>query len=284
MAELEASDAGGDWDVLLVGALGCVNPSGRYGLNRINAFIGGGGRAARRVSPRVTVPRRPFGTHAYVLSKRGAAKLLRRASLATYHIDAVCWGIGDLRLFCCAPMLAHQAFQGPSTIGAVLGGLEVALPNVVLDAYTGATLPWAFNEPVVRVPGLGTVLTIGRSLGLGALGFALVLGLHLLAALRGATLGLESPAALAVAANRFLALHASAVVAMFALLRCMLVPRPAEGAEARIAAALQAGEQHRAVAAAFAAAAPQGAEAAVAEATDDAPAAPPLAEGEELVA
>jgi len=34
-----------DWDVLLVGALGCVNPSGRYGVgNNANAFVAGGSR------------------------------------------------------------------------------------------------------------------------------------------------------------------------------------------------------------------------------------------------
>eukprot|EP00977_Amphora_coffeiformis_P007795 scaffold1697_cov180-Amphora_coffeaeformis.AAC.31 len=36
---------------------------------------------------------RPFGTHAYVLSKRGAEKLLRRAWKATYHVDCVISGI-----------------------------------------------------------------------------------------------------------------------------------------------------------------------------------------------
>ena len=64
--ELESCDP--DWDVLLVGALGCVHPEGRYGLNRVNAFVSGGGRTPRRVSDHVHVPRRPFGTHAYALS------------------------------------------------------------------------------------------------------------------------------------------------------------------------------------------------------------------------
>jgi len=39
--------------------------------------------------------------------------------------NQVIWGLQDLSLFCCSPQLAHQAFEAPSTIGAVLGGIEV---------------------------------------------------------------------------------------------------------------------------------------------------------------
>ena len=82
--ELQGCDETRDqWDVLLLGALGCVNPSRSYGLNRINAFVSGGGREPRQVTEHIHVPRRPFGTHAYVLSKRGAAALLARRSTPT---------------------------------------------------------------------------------------------------------------------------------------------------------------------------------------------------------
>jgi hypothetical protein len=75
----------------------------------------------------------------------------------------VIWGLPELALYCCAPQLAHQAFAGPSTIGAVVGGPEATrLPNVVVDAYTGVTLAWAFNEPVIKLPLLGTVLTVSE--------------------------------------------------------------------------------------------------------------------------
>jgi len=39
VASLEASAVGEDWDVLLLGALGCVNPSGRHGVNRLHAAV-----------------------------------------------------------------------------------------------------------------------------------------------------------------------------------------------------------------------------------------------------
>ena len=141
VAELEAhpETAGGNWDVLLLGALGCVHPQGKYKLNRINAFVAGGGRVTRRVTEHCHVPRRPFGTHAYALSRRGAAKLLGKASLATGHVDAVAWGIRELALLCCDPMLAHQAMEAPSTIGAITGGMEAGLPKFKVDEYTGVT-------------------------------------------------------------------------------------------------------------------------------------------------
>jgi hypothetical protein len=51
--ELEACpETAGKWDVLMIGALGCVNPSGKNGLNRLVAFTGGGGRrCAHRLRP-----------------------------------------------------------------------------------------------------------------------------------------------------------------------------------------------------------------------------------------
>ena len=137
VAELEADpEVGPTWDVLMLGALGCVHPEGKHGLNRINSFISGGGRRARRVTERIYVPRRPYGCHAYLLSHRGAAKLMARASLANWHVDGVAWGIRDLNLYCVAPLLAHQAFVDPSTLGATMRGLEARIPRVIVDEYT----------------------------------------------------------------------------------------------------------------------------------------------------
>ena len=39
MSNLEATEEGKDWDVLLLGALGCVHPNQKYGLNRIHAAV-----------------------------------------------------------------------------------------------------------------------------------------------------------------------------------------------------------------------------------------------------
>lgn len=193
------------WDVLMVGALGCVEPRGKYGLNRVHAFVGGGGRKVRQYTKHCHSPRRPFGTHAYVLSKRGAAKLLQRASLASYHVDAVAWGLQDLNLLVLHPMIAHQAFEAPSTIGAVTNGFETHLPNWVLDKYTGATFQWAFNEPVIRVPCADSILSVGRALSLGLV-------------------GLVAGVALRKQAPWLLPAHLTAILAMFVFVRIMVMP------------------------------------------------------------
>ena len=171
LEELEAAVGKGEWDVLMLGALGCVEPNGKYGANRLTAAISGGMRRTKRVSERIHVPQRPYGTHAYLLSRRGARKLLERVPLAVHHVDNVAWGVRDLDLYLTHPMLAFQRFEAPSTVGANEGGIEARLPRLVLDEYTGVTLHWTWNEPIVRFGPL--VMTLGRCLSAIAAGYAL---------------------------------------------------------------------------------------------------------------
>jgi len=174
--EVEHSPFRDTWDVILVGALGCVHPQGRHGLNRINAIVSGGGRRPSQVSEHVHVPRRPYGCHAYLLHRRGARKLLQRAPLAAYHVDGVAWGLRDLDILCVDPLLAFQGLTAPSTLGAVESGIEGRLPRIILDDYTGVTLPWTFNEPVIKTGPM--TWTIGRCLSAIIAGYALSLGLR----------------------------------------------------------------------------------------------------------
>jgi hypothetical protein len=37
---------------------------------------------------------------------------------------------------------------------------QVRLPHLIIDKYTGVTLAWAFNEPVIQLPLIGTILTV----------------------------------------------------------------------------------------------------------------------------
>ena len=154
----------GNWDVIFLGALGCVHPEGKYGLNRIAAFMSGGGRTPKQNlegAPHCHFPRRPLGAHAYLLSKRGARKLLEACSKASGHVDVVAWGMPDLTVVSVHPMLAHQNAASPSTIGAVTEGLETRLPRLVIDDYTGIVFEWVFNAPVLSFGPF--VLTMGRS-------------------------------------------------------------------------------------------------------------------------
>lgn len=162
LAELATLERG--WDVLLVGALGCVHPRGRYGANVLHGLMGGGLRWPRSLSSTLHVPCRPFGTHAYVISPAGAERLLALCPRANFHVDVTAWGQRSLRLYLGTTpegeLLAKQAHQTPSTIGGLHD--RAWLPTFTVDAYTGAEFAWAFNAPVLQVGGV--VLTIGRSL------------------------------------------------------------------------------------------------------------------------
>eukprot|EP00545_Synedropsis_sp_CCMP1620_P009539 CAMPEP_0119013464 /NCGR_PEP_ID=MMETSP1176-20130426/8463_1 /TAXON_ID=265551 /ORGANISM="Synedropsis recta cf, Strain CCMP1620" /LENGTH=384 /DNA_ID=CAMNT_0006966555 /DNA_START=20 /DNA_END=1174 /DNA_ORIENTATION=+ len=158
------------WDVLLLGAFSCVHPEKKYGQYRFQAWLLGDGRRQRRVSSNIQIPHRPLGTHAYILSKRGAEKLLRRASKATWHVDCVIWGLPEMNLYLCDPMLVFQDTESPSTVGAVTKGVETRLPKWKMDEYTGASFEWAMNEPFLKIPMLNVVLSIGRYISLFLVG------------------------------------------------------------------------------------------------------------------
>ena len=159
-----------EWDVLLLGGLGCVNPNGGYGPYHIPAFMSGGRRKPRRISEHIHIPMRPFGTHAYVLSKRGAEKLLRLAYKATYHVDCVIWGIQQLDLYMVHPLLVYQD-SSPSTVGAITSGIETWIPShIKMDDYTHMSLEWVWNEAVIRIPVINVLITQGRYLLIGIFG------------------------------------------------------------------------------------------------------------------
>ena len=208
VGELEShpETRGGNWDVLLLGALGCVHPQRKYKLNRINAFVAGGGRVTRRVTEHCHVPRRPFGTHAYVLSRRGAAKLLRRASLATGHVDAVAWGIADLQLLCCDPMLAHQAMERLAHRGHHRRARGVAPSR---RTSTRRNLRVGLQRALHPRARPRSRLTIGRCLSIGLVGD---LGLALIQRLPWV-----------------LPLHVAICSAMFVFLRIMITLQTGEG-------------------------------------------------------
>ena len=131
-----------DWDVLLLGALGAVHPL-YYGVNAGHALLAGGCRYPRGAAKAfgrdrgggvaIHTPLRPFGTHAYALSERGAKKLLAAAPRASYHVDVIAWGLRRMKLFAVHPLLAKQTHDD-TTIG---GHSDRSwLPNMVIDQCT----------------------------------------------------------------------------------------------------------------------------------------------------
>jgi len=109
-----------DWEVCLLGAIGCISPEVEALPMKFYSFCTGGGRKSpgktRRVSPSAFVPHRPAGTHAYIVSQRGAQRLLKDLPLARYHVDLAAWALPDLKLYAAVEFLATQDFDGDSTV------------------------------------------------------------------------------------------------------------------------------------------------------------------------
>lgn len=157
-----------DWDVLLLGAVGAVSPK-YYHVNFLHSILAGGLRWPRWHSADVHEPMRPFGTHAYVISERGAAKLLQKCPKVNYHVDVVAWGLRSLRLYAVHPLLAKQTHEDTT-----IGGLSDRswCPQFIIDPYTGADFAWAWNAPLLKIGGKkGVLVTSGRSTVVALFGF-----------------------------------------------------------------------------------------------------------------
>lgn len=163
-------ETGQNWDVLLLGALGCVHPSKyRYGLNIIPSIVGGKWRKTKQITSFVSVddshhandtsiihiPLCPYGMHAYIISPRGAKKLLQKYSKASYHVDVVSWGYPGLNIFALHPLLAWQT-NSDTTIGGLVDLYNKFLkfsflPKIKADKYTGKFLQRSIYNHKIRV-------------------------------------------------------------------------------------------------------------------------------------
>ena len=116
---------------------------------------------------------RAFGTHAYVVSPKGARALLALCPRANFHVDVAAWGHRSLRLYLATDSAGALLCKQADTDETIIGGLADRswLPSFTVDEYTGAQFAWAFNAPVLQL--FGVVLTIGRSLCSTAALFAL---------------------------------------------------------------------------------------------------------------
>jgi GR25 family glycosyltransferase involved in LPS biosynthesis len=173
-----------DWDVLLLGAIGCVHPERKYGFNWVPGLVGGKWRKCRKVAQLETTsnhesvihaPLRPLGMHAYVLSPQGADKLLQRCPRASYHVDVVAWGYLKLKILALHPLVAWQTHNDTTIAGGSQGkGLRIfRAPAWMGDLYTGWELGWALSAPLLNVGGPlleSCVLTNGSSLAIMFMG------------------------------------------------------------------------------------------------------------------
>lgn len=174
-------DSKQNWDVLLLGALGCVHPYKKFGLNIAASLVGGKWRKMKHianvclsnktVSPRskesfLHIPLCPYGMHAYILTPNGARKLLKRFNKATFHVDVAAWGLRDLDLIALHPLVAWQTNED-TTIGGFVHVWKRFFPTVITDQYTRFEIGWALSAPLLRIGGQyfpKLLLTNGTSL------------------------------------------------------------------------------------------------------------------------
>lgn len=173
------------WDILLLGALGCVHPQKKFGLNIIASLVGGKWRRPRRIldlndeESFIHVPMCPYGCHAYVLHPNGAKRLLEFCPKASFHVDVVALGEKELEVVAIHPLIAWQTNED-TTIGGFVHVWKRYLPTLIADKYTGFEIGWALCAPLLRIGGPympRLVLTNGSSLLIMFLG--LVTGIRL---------------------------------------------------------------------------------------------------------
>lgn len=109
-----------DWDVCLLGAVGCIQQDVEPLHMKLYALATGGSRASpgktRSISEKLYVPCKPAGTHAYMVSQRGAKKLAEAVPKARYHVDLTAWSLQDLNLYAAKGFLATQRFGDDTTV------------------------------------------------------------------------------------------------------------------------------------------------------------------------
>jgi len=154
-----------DWDICLLGAVGCIATEREALPMKVYGLVTGGGRASpgktRSVSPNLYVPYRPAGTHAYMVSQKGAAKLARLCPKPRYHVDLTAWGLQELNLYSAKEHLATQRFDDDTTVSKGGAPLTKRFLRWCLDvsglAYMGRrggvpNLQWGWTIAVFALP------------------------------------------------------------------------------------------------------------------------------------
>jgi len=153
-----------DWDVCLLGAVGCISIDRQPLPSKLYAAACGGWRrspgATRSVSEHLYIPFKPAGTHAYMVSRRGAAKLLERLPRARYHVDLSAWSLQDLNLYAAKEFLATQNFEEASTVSKERDSRTQRFLQWTLKApfmskmieESGAPLEWSWKVVMFAIP------------------------------------------------------------------------------------------------------------------------------------
>ena len=137
------------WDVLFQG---CHTCDSRQPLDRMMRVLAGTRRSeTEAVGAHLSRPAQTLGTHAYMVSAKGARELLARLSRASFHVDWMISGLVDvLQIYAVQPGIAYQ-----TGVASVIGGAHPHVLNAVAskvpyssDARDVRTWAWTLSEPI----------------------------------------------------------------------------------------------------------------------------------------
>ena len=158
------------WDVLILGGFGWLTPEGPqtsfFWRNIIKFYITfySFKRKPIQVTENCCIPMGCGSTCGYILSQRGAKKLLNKIGAVTNHVDMTAWKIRDLNIFSCNKPIVYQNCKLPSTIGGKITKLEKFIPNMQIEKDSNLDLAFYLNSPIIYLPKINFVLSLGRIL------------------------------------------------------------------------------------------------------------------------
>lgn len=154
-------EAPNDFDMILLGCYQFCNTKDNSEVGKFEKLWTSilSGRPARRALPHsehLDVPGYFSGLHAYIITRKGASRLLARLPKASFHVDAaIAMRPSGLRIFSSNPSLVTQEQSVSSSSIASKAPYIINTLCDHIDVNTrGTTLAYVLSEPFARVPGV----------------------------------------------------------------------------------------------------------------------------------
>jgi GR25 family glycosyltransferase involved in LPS biosynthesis len=92
-----------DFDMLLFGHIGETKPS--WFSNFMRWLVFNNSREYKVINDNIIVPFQPLGTYAYLISQKGAKKILQHYNIIKYHVDYYIYTRNNIKLYTVQPFL-----------------------------------------------------------------------------------------------------------------------------------------------------------------------------------
>jgi len=120
-----------DYDVLYLGCFGC-DPDDVHNFFKLTEFMYGKNKRAAFINEYISIPEFAYATHAYILSRNGAKKLLKLFDKINNHIDIMLHTFASkniINTYVTTPRLAYQT----STDTGISENIKTKHPSIVID-------------------------------------------------------------------------------------------------------------------------------------------------------